>query len=63
MKKTEYKIVYGRSSEDLEQEVNALIAQGWITDGGVAINSYNGMYQAMLRQVPVEGFDQKEHGL
>jgi len=33
----EYKIIHGKTPEDLEKKVNALIQQGWKPLGGVSI--------------------------
>ena len=34
---TEYKVVMGQSPSELVREVNALIRDGWVPTGGIAI--------------------------
>lgn len=61
----EYKVVTGRKEYlneaelELEKEVNRLLAQGWILQGGVSIDSYNVGYGSryILAQALVRGED------
>lgn len=43
----DYKVVSNVSTEALEIEVKALLQQGWIPTGGVAMGGYT-LYQAMV---------------
>ena len=48
----QYRIVRERSLEDLEQEVNAALAEGWVPTGG-PMNlpfGFAGYFQAMVRE-------------
>ncbi|MGC1274629.1 MAG: DUF1737 domain-containing protein [Planctomycetaceae bacterium] len=50
----EYRLVETSGAQALEQDVNALIAQGWLPTGGVAVATYGAgtwwYYQAMVRR-------------
>lgn len=50
----QYRLVEESSATSLEQTVNALIADGWIPTGGVAVATYGAgtwwYFQAMVRR-------------
>ena len=48
----QYRIIRERSLEDLEQEVNAALAEGWVSTGG-PMNlpfGFAGYFQAMVKE-------------
>lgn len=47
----EYKIVTAFSGQDLQNEVNKLIKEGWMPIGGVALNSTN-VDKALNQPIP-----------
>ena len=53
---TEYKVVYGDGSNDLEHNVNILIKQGWQPFSGLTLkaftNNLSDLYQTMVKYGP-----------
>jgi hypothetical protein len=49
--KIRYKIVTASRHELLSQRVNEFIEQGWIPQGGVAVDEFRGFYQSMIKEL------------
>lgn len=44
----EYDLVYGASRNSFLEKIDEYILEGWLPNGGVAVDNY-GFYQSMLR--------------
>ena len=51
----EYEILVQESRIKLEKAINKRLAKGWILQGGVAVDSDDYLYQAMIRYDLEEG--------
>ena len=56
-----YRVVWGVSLDDVEEEVNTLISRGWLPIGGISVSeSFNGMNRSFSYGQAMITTNQKE---